>query len=122
MPQGRKEGLIHRRVREGVPQVFWVESTGEGFYKVSVEGVNLGVFEAMNPLGEELYDITQHGFYFDDAMGSQMAPLGVPHGSLIIVKRPWGQRAIIYMYQAWPVLLSGSLPGGEALHSFKDPT
>jgi len=62
----------------------------------------------------DIYSWTQSGW-----LGDEEIP--VPIGSVIVVKKRMGTPAVIVLYSAWPVLLTGSLPGDAALHRFEEP-
>lgn len=102
------------------PEVFWVREEDRHHFSVEGEDGYLGKGLLVRDLGRDLYDATQAGFFLEDEDGKERI-VEVPDGSLIIVKRPTGPDAVIYMKEAWPVLITGRLPGESELHRFKKP-
>lgn len=58
---------------------------------------------------------------YDWASGVDPREIAVPDGSIIIVLNNFGRsHAVIYLLEAWPVLITGSLPDDQELHRFKE--
>ena len=74
----------------------------------------VGHYVPGSDISGEIYSWTQSGW-----LGDEEIPM--PIGSVIVVKKRMGTPAVIVLYSAWPVLLTGSLPGDDTLHRFEEP-
>ena len=103
------------------PHVYVLHPSGNGYDiakydpdDYTTRDTIIGHYVPGRDISSEIYSWTQSGW-----LGDEEIPM--PIGSVIVVKKRMGTDAVIVLYSAWPVLLTGSLPGDEALHRLKEP-
>lgn len=66
----------------------------------------------LDALSGDIYNWTQCGIL-------EYQEVEVPIGSTIVVEKLDGTTAVVVLFGAWPVLVTGELPSKDALHRFR---